>query len=121
MDTFRHNHPELTEDDVQTVRTHAVALNIIGGLSASRSGSDAVLKALDIAYMDHPEFRARATATPTPAEKKQAENKERKQKLAGLAGSSASATRQPEPQKRPETDREMRSQAAKWLSEQGIL
>jgi hypothetical protein len=121
MSTFRQNHPELTEDDVTAVRTHAVALNIIDGLAKTRTGPEAVLKALDIAYMDHPEFRAKATATPSPKETKAAENKSRRQKLSGLAGSSVSATREPEAPKRPETDREMRQQAAKWASEQGLL
>jgi hypothetical protein len=122
LSTFRTNHPELTEDDVQTVRVHAVGLNIIPGLEkVMASGSEAVLKALDLAYQDHPEFRAKATGVPSPKEQKQGESKARKQKLAGLAGSSVGATREPSAPKRPETDREMREMATKWLTEQGIL
>lgn len=121
MNTFRVNHPELTEDDIQIVRNHAVGLDIIDGLSRHRSGSEAVLKALDIAYLDHPEFRAKATGTPSPKEQKAEAAKERKQKLAGIAGSSVSATRQPEPEVKPTSDREARAMAAKWLSEQNIL
>jgi hypothetical protein len=121
LDTFRQSHPELTESDVQEVRTHAVALNIIGGLSQTRTGTDAVLKALDIAYLDHPDFAAKAKGEPTAAEAKAQKNAQRKQKLAGLSGSSGSAARQPEAQPKPTTDREAKEQAAKWLSEQGIL
>src|SRR3974390_2748155 len=121
LDTFRQSHPELTESDVQEVRTHAVALNIIGGLSQTRTGTDAVLKALDIAYLDHPDFAAKAKGEPTAAEAKAQKNAQRKQKLAGLSGSSGSAARQPEEQPKPTTDREAKAQAAKWLSEQGIL
>jgi hypothetical protein len=121
MSTFRLGHPELTEDDIAAVRTHAVALDIIDGLSRTRNGHDAVLKALDIAYLDHPDFRAKATGTPSPKQIKAAESKERKQKLAGLAGSSVGATREPEPMRKPETDREMRAAAVQWLTEQNIL
>ena len=120
MDTFRRNHPELTEDDIQTVRTHAVGLNIIGGLSAGRNGTDAVLKALDIAYLDLPDFRARAKGEPTPTEQRAKASADRKQKLSGLAGGSGSAPKQPAATPRPTSDREMRLQATQWLSEQGI-
>jgi hypothetical protein len=121
LQTFRGNHPELSEEDVQTVRLHAAALNIIGGISQTMPGPAAVAKALEMAYMDHPDFRAKAMGVPSPKETKAAENKARKTKLAGIAGSSASATRQPEPDKKAESDREMRSQAAQWLREQNIL
>ena len=120
INTFRTLHPELSEDDIMSLRTHAVALDIIDGLARTRSGSDAIVKALDIAYWDHPEFRARATAEPTPKEAKQAKATERKGKLNALAGGSGSAPRQ---EARPDlsTDGAAKKAAAQWLKEQNIL
>jgi hypothetical protein len=121
LSTFRQAHPELTEDDVQVIRLHATSLNIVGGLAAQMDGPAAVRKALDIAYLDHPEYRAQHQGEPKPSEVKAKASSERKAKLGALSGSSGSAPRQPEAQQKPSTDREMRAQAAKWLSEQGIL
>jgi hypothetical protein len=120
LTTFRTNHPELTEGEIDTVRLHAVALDIVDGLARTRSGPDAVLKALDIAYLDHPEFRAKALGEPSPAQVKASERKARKGKLAGLAGSSGAAPRQAS-EPIATTDREARQQATKWLIEQNIL
>ena len=118
--TFRSAHPELTEDDLTTLRTHAVALNIIDGLAKTRSGPDAILKALDIAYWDHPEFRAKANAEPTPSEAKKARAADRKGKLNALGGSSGSA---PRSEAKPDlsTERGAREAAAAYLREQGVL
>lgn len=118
--TFRVAHPELSEDDLTTLRTHAVALNIIDGLAKTRSGPDAILKALDIAYWDHPEFRARASEAPTPAEAKTAKAAERKGKLNALGGSSGSA---PRSEAKPDlsSDGSAKKEAAQWLRDQGIL
>jgi hypothetical protein len=120
LSTFRQLHPELSESDVHTIRVHAAALEIIPALERTRSGSDAVLKALDIAYWDLPEFRAQATAQPSPAAEKKAARAEKKEKLNALGGSSGSVPRQ---EARPDlsTDRAARTAAAAWLSEQGIL
>jgi hypothetical protein len=120
ISTFRTLHPELSEDDITTLRTHAVSLDIIDGLARTRSGSDAIAKALDIAYWDHPEFRARATDAPSPAKVKQAERAEKKSKLNALGGSSGSVPRQ---EAKPDlsTDRGSRQAAAQWLKEQNIL
>jgi hypothetical protein len=117
--TFRAAHPELSEDDLTTLRTHAVALNIIDGLAKSRSGPDAILKALDIAYWDHPEFRARASETPTPTEAKAAKAADRKGKLNALGGSSGSA---PRSEAKPDlsSDSSAKKEAAQWLRDQGI-
>lgn len=120
LSTFRQLHPELTEDDVQTVRTHAAALEIIPGLQRTRNGTDAVLKALDIAYWDLPEFRAQATATPSPAAVKKAERAEKKEKLNALGGSSGSVPRT-EAKPNLSSDRDARAAAAQWLKEQNIL
>lgn len=57
INTFRTLHPELSENDITTLRTHAVSLDIIDGLARTRSGPDAIVKALDIAYWDHPDFQ----------------------------------------------------------------
>jgi hypothetical protein len=118
--TFRSLHPELSEDDVTKLRLHAVSLDIIDGLARSRSGPDAIVKALDIAYWDHPEFRARATAAPSPAEAKKAERTEKKQKMNALGGSSGSA---PRTEARPDlsTDQSAKAAAAAWLKDQNIL
>jgi hypothetical protein len=118
--TFRTLHPELSESDITTIRTHAAALEIIDGLSKVRSGPDAVAKALDIAYWDLPEFRAQATAAPSPAAVKKAERAEKKEKLNALGGSSGSVPRQ---EAKPDlsTDRGSRQAAAEWLREQNIL
>lgn len=118
--TFRTNHPELTENDIGALRLHAVGLNIIGGLAQKMPGPDAVLKALDLAYLDHPEFRAKHVGDPSPKEEKAKASQERKQKLGALSGSSGSAPRQETPT-RPTTDREMKQQAVQWLSDQNIL
>jgi hypothetical protein len=120
ISTFRALHPELSEEDITTLRIHAVSLDIIDGLAKTRSGQDAVLKALDIAYWDHPEFRARATAAPSPAEKKKTERAEKKEKLNALGGSSGSVSRT-EPRPNLSTDRDAKSAAAAWLKEQNIL
>jgi len=118
---FRTNHPELNEDDIATVRLHAQALNIVTGIAQTMPGPDAVVKALEMAYMDHPEFSAKARGVPSPRQEKAAESKARKTKLAGIAGSSAGASRQPEPERKADSDREMKSQASQWLREQNIL
>lgn len=120
ISTFRALHPELTEGDIHTLRLHAVGLEIIDGLAKTRSGPDAVLKALDIAYWDHPEFRARATAEPSPAKQKAAERAEKKSKLNALGGSSGSVART---ESKPDlsTERGSREAAAQWLREQNIL
>ena len=118
--TFRTLHPELSEDDIAKLRLHAVSLDIIDGLAKSRSGPDAVLKALDIAYWDHPEFRARAVAEPTPAEEKKAKATQRKANLNALGGSSGSA---PRTEAKPDlsTDGSAKAAAAEWLKAQNIL
>jgi hypothetical protein len=120
ISTFRTLHPELSEDDITTLRTHAVSLDIIDGLARTRSGADAIAKALDIAYWDHPEFRARANAEPSPAKVKAAERAERKEKLNALGGSSGSVPRQ-ETRSVPKTDREMKDAAAQWLRDQNVI
>jgi hypothetical protein len=119
MATFRSAHPELTENDIGVVRLHAVSLDIIDGLARNRTGVDAVLKALDIAYLDHPEFRAKQAGEPTPTEVKATQSKERKSKLGALSGSSGSAPRTETPRK-PESDREAREQASQFLRDQGL-
>lgn len=118
--TFRTLHPELSESDITTIRTHAAALEIIDGLSKVRSGPDAVAKALDIAYWDLPEFRAQATATPSPAAAKKAERAEKKEKLNALGGSSGSV---PRTESKPDlsSDSGAKKAAAAWLKEQNIL
>jgi hypothetical protein len=118
--TFRTLHPELSEDDITTIRTHAAALEIIDGLSKVRSGPEAVAKALDIAYWDLPEFRAQATAAPSPAKAKAEARAEKKEKLNALGGSSGSVPRQ---EARPDlsTDRGAKEAAVQWLKEQNIL
>jgi hypothetical protein len=118
--TFRTLHPELSEEDLTKLRLHAVSLDIIDGLAKNRSGQDAVLKALDIAYWDHPEYRARAVAAPTPAETKKKVAAERKGKLNALGGSSGSAPRQ-ESQPDLSTDNAAKKAAAEWLKAQNIL
>jgi hypothetical protein len=120
ISTFRALHPELTEDDITKLRLHAVSLDIIDGLARNRSGPDAILKALDIAYWDHPEFRARAVATPSPTEAKKEKAQERKGKLNALGGSSGSAPRQ---EAKPDlsTDRLAKQAAAEWLRSQNVL
>ncbi len=120
ISTFRTLHPELSEDDITKLRTHAAALDIIDGLARTRSGPDAVLKALDIAYWDHPEFRARAVAEPTPKQRKAAESAERKGKLNALGGSSGSAART---ESKPDlsSDGSAKAAATAWLKEQNIL
>jgi hypothetical protein len=120
ISTFRQLHPELSEDDITTLRTHAVSLDIIDGLAKTRSGPEAITKALDIAYWDHPEFRAKATAAPSPAALKKAERAEKKEKLNALGGSSGSVPRQ-ETRSAPKTDREMKDAAAQWLREQNVI
>lgn len=120
ISTFRTSHPELTEDDISKLRLHAVSLDIIDGLARTRSGPEAILKALDIAYWDHPEFRARAVATPSPADEKKAKAQERKGKLNALSGSSGSAPRQ-EPKPDLSTDHAAKAAAAAWLKDQNIL
>jgi hypothetical protein len=118
--TFRTLHPELSEEDIQTIRTHAVALDIIDGLARHMNGPEAIAKALDIAYWDHPEFRARATQAPSPTEAKAAKATERKGKLNALGGSSGSAPRR---ETKPDlsTDAGAKKAAAEWLKEQNIL
>lgn len=120
ISTFRQLHPELSEEDITTLRTHAVSLDIIDGLARTRSGPDAIAKALDIAYWDHPEFRAKATSAPSPAEVKKAERAEKKAALNALSGSSGSVPRQ-ETRAAPKTDREMKDAAAQWLRDQNVI
>lgn len=119
--TFRVNHPELTEDDISKLRVHAVGLDIIDGLARKRSGADAISKALDIAYWDHPEFRAKASATPTPTEAKVKKATERKGKLDALNPTSSGSAPRQESRPNLSTDREARTAAAQWLREQNIL
>ena len=120
ISTFRQLHPELSEEDIGAIRTHAAALEIIDGLAKTRSGSDAVAKALDIAYKDLPEFQARETGVPSPAQVKKAERAEKKSKLNALGGSSGSV---PRSEARPDlsTDSGAKAAAAQWLREQNIL
>lgn len=120
ISTFRQLHPELSEEDITTLRTHAVSLDIIDGLARTRSGPDAIAKALDIAYWDHPEFRAKATSAPAPAEVKAEARAEKKSKLNALGGSSGSVPRQ-ETRSAPKTDREMKDAAAQWLRDQNVI
>jgi hypothetical protein len=93
VNIFRNNHPELSEDDIWTLRRHATASGIAEGVIKAHGVAAGVPKALDLAYLDHPEFRARAAGEPTPAEKRAATAKERKDKLSALGGSSGSTPR----------------------------
>jgi hypothetical protein len=120
IETFRAAHPELSEEDVQKLRLYAVQLNVIDGLTKTRSGPEAVAKALDLAYYDHPEFKARASQEPTAKQVKEKASTERKQKLSALSGTSGSAPRVIS-NRAPATDHEMKDQMAKWLQEQGVL
>jgi hypothetical protein len=117
---FRTGHPELNDDDITKLRTHAVSLDIIEGLAKTRTGPQAITKALDLAYWDHPEFQARARAVPTPGEAKQAKAAEKKSKLNALGGSSGSAPRR---EAKPDlsSDAGAKAAAAAWLKEQNIL
>jgi hypothetical protein len=118
--TFRTLHPELSEEDLTTIRLHAVSLDIIDGLARHMNGPEAIAKALDIAYWDHPEYRAKATQAPSPAEAKKVASAEKKSKLNALGGSSGSAPRR---EAKPDltTDAGAKKAAAEWLKEQGIL
>lgn len=114
--TFRANHPELTEDDITVLRSYPLAVDLTGMFAQRMPGPDAVVKALDLAYLEHPTFRARAQGEPTAKEKKATENRERKAKLGALSGSSGSAARS-EPKPDLTSDQAARAAAVAWLNQ----
>lgn len=114
LHNFRTAHPELTEDDITTLRGYPLTIELVEYFGSRMKGEDAVFKALDLATLEHPTFRARQRGEATAAEKRATENKERKQKLSALSGSSGSVART-EPKPDLSTDQSMKKAAADAL------
>jgi hypothetical protein len=89
---FRQAHPDITDEQLNTLNAHVQALGITGALTAQLPGDQAVARAFELARLDLGSSLTGAPATPTlPADAK------RQATLTALAGSSSGSVPRQEP------------------------
>jgi hypothetical protein len=89
---FRQAHPDITDEQLNTLNAHVQSLGIVGALTAQLPGDQAVARAFELARLDLGSSLTGAPATPTlPADAK------RQASLTALAGGSAGSVPRQEP------------------------
>lgn len=89
--TFRDSHPDLTDDDIITIRQEAAQLGIASRI-AEQTGDPvrAVNESMEIAFLRSPEFRQRELDA---LQQQVAQEAQRRRKIDAVAGNSGSAPR----------------------------
>ena len=120
VDQFKVAHPNLSDEDINNIRTYTSANVNIGNVMANFPNDpvQGIVRSMEIGSMTDPLTRDKVLGVDAKALEAQAE-KSRKQKLSALSGSTGSGPRTKPQTKKPGNWQEMTKQLTKELEELG--
>ena len=119
VERFRSMHPDLSEEDIQSVRNHTAATVNIPGVMGNFPGDpvEGLVRAMEIgSYTDE---TVRDKVLGTAKKDTTSEDAKRQRSLSALSGSSGSGSRRPAPEKKPAGWADVAKELAKGIEALG--